>query len=480
MLFDRIPACGDNRGMKLGTIANWIAAICALIATLICHQLLLKHVTGSASAAWFDLGCSDKQGAGSADCGAVLASPYSYFPPKHANEPPNQPHIPVAFIGLLYYSTMFVWLVGVGRPAYSRRRMHYAAFLLVLLGLCGSAYFVFIMFKVISEWCVWCAATHGLNAAIAICMILMWPRAGRFAVAGFPTRDADLETDGTDVASPLTYPSLQHPTTRVLVLTLLGILIVNYAQLNVLGVKTWRKKAEDAATINKQCMSAVEKLKGDTESQFRRWEAGKQHQIPVGEKDAVRTYTVDESSGSTGVAPLTVVVFSDFECPGCGRFARFFEEHVPKIFGGNVRAVFKHYPLDRTCNTLSSKTMHPHACEAMKWTESARTLGGSAAFWKAHDYVFANQESLKRGALKAEAVAQAAGVDVEKFRAGMGGADIQSTLDNHLEEARMLEIRGTPAIFVEGRHVDSTMAIDAAFWERMAEWHKGRVSAQKP
>ena len=76
-------------------------------------------------------------------CTEVLASPYSYFPPKHGkNVPAGLPHIPVAFIGLMYYSTLLAWLVGVGRPAYAKRGLHYAAFLLVALGLGGSAYFV--------------------------------------------------------------------------------------------------------------------------------------------------------------------------------------------------------------------------------------------------------------------------------------------------------------------------------------------------
>ena len=60
----------------------------------------------------------------------------------------------------MYYSTLLAWLVGVGRPVYAKRGLHYAAFLLVTLGLGGSAYFVWIMSRVISEWCAWCMCTH--------------------------------------------------------------------------------------------------------------------------------------------------------------------------------------------------------------------------------------------------------------------------------------------------------------------------------
>ena len=86
----------------------------------------------------------------------------------------------------MYYSTLLAWLVGVGRPAYPKRGLHYAAFLLVALGLGGSAYFVWIMSRVISEWCPWCTVTHVLNLLIFICMVFMWPR--RRVVGGEKTR----------------------------------------------------------------------------------------------------------------------------------------------------------------------------------------------------------------------------------------------------------------------------------------------------
>ena len=157
-------------------MANWLAVVCALVASVVCYQLVLRHVTGLSGPAWFELGCSDKPVGAAAGCAEVLASPYSYFPPKHGkNQPAGLQHIPVAFIGLMYYSALLAWLVGVGRPAYEKRGLHYAAFLLVALGLGGSACFVWIMSRVISEWCSWCMFTHVLNLLIFICMVFMWP-----------------------------------------------------------------------------------------------------------------------------------------------------------------------------------------------------------------------------------------------------------------------------------------------------------------
>ena len=197
--------------MRISTVANWLAALCALVASVVCYQLVLRHVTGLSGPAWFELECSDKPGSAAAGCTEVLASPYSYFPPKLGkNVPAGLPHIPVAFIGLMYYSTLLAWLVGVGRPAYAKRGLHYAAFLLVALGLGGSAYFVWIMSRVISEWCPWCVFTHVLNLLIFICMVFMWPKrralgGEKTAPEGSAAGDAAERTGG-----------VVHPSARVL------------------------------------------------------------------------------------------------------------------------------------------------------------------------------------------------------------------------------------------------------------------------
>jgi hypothetical protein len=80
--------------MRISTVANWLAALCALVASVVCYQLVLRHVTGLSGPAWFELECSDKPGSAAAGCTEVLASPYSYFPPKHdKNVPAGLPHI---------------------------------------------------------------------------------------------------------------------------------------------------------------------------------------------------------------------------------------------------------------------------------------------------------------------------------------------------------------------------------------------------
>jgi protein-disulfide isomerase/uncharacterized membrane protein len=461
--------------MRISTLANCLAAVCALVASVVCYQLVVRHVTGLSGPAWFELGCSDKPGGAAAGCAEVLASPYSYFPPKHGkNEPAGRPHIPVAFIGLMYYSTLLAWLVGVGRPAYAKRGLHYAAFLLVTFGLGGSAYFVWIMFRVISEWCPWCMCTHALNSLIFICMIFMWPR--RRAVGGEAIaakgRAAAVAAERTGGAA--------HPSARVLILTLIVMVLVNYAHVNMLGLRTWQRTAEQTAKNYQKCLSVVKRFRDDTEKLFSQWQGGREYEIKLTDKDPIRTYPVSASIVQPPPTPLTVVIYSDFECPGCAKFAQFFEEKVPKIMGGSVRAVFRHFPLNTACNPLAQTNVHPHGCEAVKLVEGVRLLAGNEGFWKAHDFVFRNQESLKRGTLTPDEVAKEVGVDSAALKERMGSAEIDAVLQHDINEAKPLDLKATPAIFVEGRHVDGLVVMDARFWERIADWYWKRAGVPRP
>ena len=435
--------------MKISTVASWLAAVCALAASVVCYELVERHVTGLSGPAWFELGCSDKPGGAAAGCAKVLASQYSYFP--------GLPHIPVAFIGLTYYSTLLAWLVGVGRPVYAKRGLHYAAFLLVTLGLGGSAYFVWIMSRVISEWCAWCMCTHALNLLIFICMIFMWPR--RRAVGGEGIRaEGSVAAERTGGAA--------HPSARVLILTLIGIVLLNYALVNMLGLKTWRRTAEQAAENYQKSM-------------FDQWQSGREYEIKLTDKDRVRTYPVSASMIQPRPMPLTVVIYSDFECPYCGKFAQFFDEQVAKILGGNVRAVFRHFPLNPACNPSIQQNVHPHACEAVKLVEGVRALAGNEGFWKAHDFVFRNQESLERGTLTPDAVAKAVGIDSAALKERMGLVEIDAVLQQDLDDAKSLDINGTPAVYVEGRHVNSLVVMDALFWKRIADWYWERAGLRR-
>src|SRR5439155_9600307 len=90
--------------------------------------------------------------------------------------------------------------------------------------------------------------------------------------------------------------------------------------------------------------------------------------------------------GAGAKAPVTIIAFSDYECPFCGR-AETVVDQVMKTYGDKVRLVFRDYPLP----------MHPHAHQA---AEAANCANAQGKFWDYHAKLFANQTALEDDKLK--------------------------------------------------------------------------------
>jgi len=463
----------------IGRLATILACVLSLAAAFISYELLVTHVTGSSGAAWFDAGCSDSVAEGGANCKAVLASPYSYFPPKMEGEALGRPHLPVAFLGLVYYSALVTWFLGVGRPSYGRRFLHLIPLLWIALGLAGSAYFMNVMFRVLTEWCPWCVATHGLNVLIAMAALCMWPRRSKLEISISASSRSDSSSSAVSAShvtpTPFAIPR-PHPTGRVLFLTITMIVVIGYAELNLLGLKTWKSKALAVDTQFSTCVATVKRFQADAEKLFKNWQLATQRDITRGSDDPVRSYAKDDAP-----TPLDVVVFSDFECPSCGRFAGFFEKSVPPLFDGRVKLSFKNYPIDQKCNTRASQTLHKYACAAAIYADAVRRVGGNDAFWKLHDFLFENQDDLKHGRVTPDRIASAAGLDPSALAEAMQSPETaRARIAEDVELAARCEIRATPSVFVEGRFVDGLAVNEIAFWDKLADHYFQRVGVSRP
>jgi protein-disulfide isomerase len=137
-------------------------------------------------------------------------------------------------------------------------------------------------------------------------------------------------------------------------------------------------------------------------------------------------------------APVTVVVFADFECPVCKEEAPGLRQAVDQS-RGRARLIFKHFPLP----------MHPRAKPAAIAAAAAHEQG---KFWPMHDQIFAHQEALTDADLRT--YAGAAGLDLAKFDAAYAARSGQALVEADRAEGEKLEISGTPAVFVNGREVN--------------------------
>ena len=152
----------------------------------------------------------------------------------------------------------------------------------------------------------------------------------------------------------------------------------------------------------------------------------------------------------TEKAPVAIVVFSDLQCPHCKGEAEMLRKNLIQNYPTQVRLYFKDYPLEG---------LHP-------WAKAA-AMGGRCvfqqnndAFWQYHDYVFGHQEAITPENLKDQTLTwakDAKGVDSIKLGACIDAKTTQAEVEKEIEEARALDITGTPTMFINGRRIGQTI-----------------------
>ena len=138
-------------------------------------------------------------------------------------------------------------------------------------------------------------------------------------------------------------------------------------------------------------------------------------------------------------APITIVVYSDFQCPYCGRGFQT-EEQILKEYGPKVRMLFKELPLP----------MHPLALPAARRYEAISIQSTDKAI-KFHDEVFTNQSKLgAEGEKFLDGVAKKVGANVAQMKKDMDGEEVGKRLEADKAEAEKFGFSGTPGYVVSG------------------------------
>lgn len=146
-------------------------------------------------------------------------------------------------------------------------------------------------------------------------------------------------------------------------------------------------------------------------------------------------------------AAVQVVEFSDFLCPFCRNLAGALNQFVPKA-EGRVAVYFKHFPLDQECNPSLPRTSHPGACLLALGAICAEYQGKFEAY---HNRVFAAEGLRSPGAEDVVRLAGEAGLNGAAIRGCLEDPRARSELTAHIEEARKLEVQGTPTLYVNGK-----------------------------
>lgn len=148
-------------------------------------------------------------------------------------------------------------------------------------------------------------------------------------------------------------------------------------------------------------------------------------------------------------APVTIVEFSDYQCPYCRRFTRSVLPSIKKDYveTGKVRYVFKDFPIER---------IHPRALGA---AVAAHCAGEQGKYWEMHDLLFDNQKKLSPDAINGHA--GTLGLEAAAFEACLASGRYKEGIAADQREGRDAGVRGTPT-FIVGRTVPGE-SVEGAF-----------------
>jgi protein-disulfide isomerase len=157
------------------------------------------------------------------------------------------------------------------------------------------------------------------------------------------------------------------------------------------------------------------------------------------------TYPDDAPIKGAAEPLVTIVEYSDFECPFCGSFAATLDELVA-AYPDDVRVVFQQFPLG----------MHPGAEPAARASIAAQAQG---RFWAMHDRLFAERHA--GGTERLVEIATELGLDPDRFRTDLEAEATAERVRAEQAKGREIGVRSTPNFFLNGRRIEGALKPDA-------------------
>jgi protein-disulfide isomerase/uncharacterized membrane protein len=172
-------------------------------------------------------------------------------------------------------------------------------------------------------------------------------------------------------------------------------------------------------------------------------------------------------------APVTIVEFSDFQCPACGQAFRDLHELLARRT--DVRLVFRNFPLDSTCNEGMPRALHPDACNAAIAADCARQQN---RFWEYHDRLFEHQHTLDRDSLFR--YAREVDLDVPTFRTCLDDPATRARIADDVRAGIAAGIESTPTLFINGRRIDGALERPYYDYALVLEQERGGAASRRP
>ena len=413
-----------------------VLVILCSIGALVSGLLLLEHLPLSAGHGLMAAVCGEGNEGGISNCEAVVHSRWGKIL-----------GMPTAFWGTVYFVSLALWFLFIGRPTYEGRCWYVLPLLATLLGAAGSVFFITMMYAQVGHRCAWCLIAHSANFLILVLTVLLRPR--RMAPAAMDVTGAPMPA-GRPPARP-------HPSIRLAlaVMLLAGLTSVCLAQ-SVLMARAWVRNETTRAVA--QVMYGL-------------------YQDDPARVMEVRADDPQKTAGDDQLHVQTVV-FGDFACGHCRRLAEALDREYNPLFDNHLQIVFKHYPLCKECNPHVERQADSHSCRAARAVEAARLQGGNEAFWSAHDLLFEKARAKLLAELDYGELARELELDPDRFIRDMESEQVADRIREDIDLGRSLGVNATPAVYVSGRHIPEVVVTQPSFWRDVARVYETRVAGQ--
>jgi len=151
-------------------------------------------------------------------------------------------------------------------------------------------------------------------------------------------------------------------------------------------------------------------------------------------------------------APVTIIEYSDFQCPACGFYFPLLKQLAAE-FPDDVQIIYRHFPLT---------SIHPRAELAAQAAEAAGVQG---KFWQMHDLLFENQDTWSKqsaGAAKNIFISYATqlGLDVELFKIDIDNPEIKKAVKKDVVSGNQARVNSTPSLYINGSKINNPRSYD--------------------
>jgi protein-disulfide isomerase len=161
-------------------------------------------------------------------------------------------------------------------------------------------------------------------------------------------------------------------------------------------------------------------------------------------EDPIEVPTAGAPETGPDNAPITLVEFTDFQCPYCAMATPQIQA-VLRAYPTQVRLFFKQFPLD----------IHSQAALAAAAAVAAQKQG---KFWQMHDALFASHNDLRRPTILA--LASAVGLDMKRFEADLDSPEVRKAVSKDLDDGTNIGVMSTPTLFIDGQHYNGNIKLD--------------------